>query len=129
MNKDLVMNMKELKYKGYQGMITEMNFKSGMIHGEVLLTKDVVTFKASNIKDLVKEFKTSVRDYLDFCREDGVSPNKPLKGELLIRCGEEIQSDIIKLIATKKLAGQKISQNEWCKRALKAQLEREKFIN
>jgi predicted HicB family RNase H-like nuclease len=120
------MSIKELKFEGYQGMITEMDFESGMIHGEVLLTKDVVTFKAKNIKDLAEEFKASVADYLEFCREDGVTPNKPLKGELLVRCGEDIQAQIITLIASKKLAGEKVSQNEWCKDALRAQLDREK---
>lgn len=127
MNKDSIMNMKELKFEGYHGMVTEIDFESGMIHGEVLLTKDVVSFKAINIKDLVKEFKASVIDYLEFCREDGVAPDKPLKGEVLVRCGEEIQAEIIKLIASKKLVGKKISQNDWCKEAFKAQLDREKL--
>ncbi|GEM_PF-294991 len=120
-------SIKELNFEGYQGVITEIDFATGLIHGEVLLTKDVVTFKADNIKDLVEEFKISVVDYLDFCREDGVTPNKALKGEILVRCGEELQSKLIKFIASKKLSGEKISQNEWCKNAIKTQLEKEKL--
>ena len=118
--------MQELTFKGYLGIITDIDFKIGTIHGEVLLTKDVVTFEADSIKDLVKEFKSSVQDYLDFCREDGVAPEKPLKGEILIRCGKATQREVIKLIADKKNRGEKISQNEWCKMAIKNQLELEK---
>ncbi len=118
--------MKELRFKGYCGIITEIDFSTGMIHGEVLLTKDVVTFQADSIKSLVQEFKMSVEDYLNFCKEDGVSPDRPLGGEILVRCGEELQSEIIKLIAYKRFEGEKISQNEWCKMAIKNQLELEK---
>ena len=108
------------------GMITEVDFQSGAIHGEVLLTKDVVTFQADSVKNLIKEFKASVEDYLDFCKKEGVSPNKPLRGEILVRCGEELQAEVIRLIASKKLEGIKISQNEWCKKAIEHQLELEK---
>jgi predicted HicB family RNase H-like nuclease len=124
------MNLKELmnllKFEGYQGIITDISIETGIIHGEVLLTKDVVTFKADGFKNLVEEFKASVADYLEFCREEGDSPSKPLKGEVLVRCGSEIQAEIVKHVQSQKLSGEKITQNEWCKKALKNQLERER---
>ena len=119
--------MKDLNYKGYQGVITEIDYDSGLIHGEVLLLKDVVTFKARDPKQLVKEFKISVDDYLAFCKEEGAQPNKPLKGEILVRCGTAIQQEVIKVVATKKSSGEKISQNDWCIEAIKEKLQREEL--
>ena len=106
-------------------MITNIDYRTGLMHGEVLLLKDVVTFKAQNPKLLLKEFKASIDDYLAFCKEDGVEPARPLKGEVLVRCGKTIQEEIIKIVATKKSIGEKISQNEWCVEALKEKLQRE----
>ena len=120
--------MKELKFKGYVGIITNVDYEAGVIHGEVLLTKDVVTFEADSVKNLIKEFRLSVDDYLDFCKGKGNSPEKPLKGEILVRCGKELHTEVIKLIASKKLEGEKISQNEWCKKAIKNHLELEKKV-
>lgn len=121
--------MKNLSYKGYSGVVIDMDFSSGLIHGEVLLMKDVVTFKADTPKNLVKEFKNSIDDYLKFCEEDGVEPNKPLKGEVLIRCGKEIQQEIIKIVALKKNTGERVSQNDWCVEALKEKLQREEIVS
>lgn len=120
--------MKNLLYKGYSGVVIDMDFSSGLIHGEVLLLNDVVTFKADNPKNLAKEFKKSIDDYLAFCEEDGVEPNKPLKGEVLIRCGKEIQQEIIKVVALKKNSGEKISQNDWCVEALKEKLQKDEIL-
>ena len=117
--------MKELKYKEYQGIITNIDYQTGLMHGEVLLLKDVVTFKAPNPKLLLKEFKASIDDYLTYCKKDGVEAARPLKGEVLVRCGKTIQEEIIKIVATKKCIGDKISQNEWCVEALKEKLQRE----
>ena len=118
--------MKELKFKNYQGIIADIDFETEIIHGEVLLTKDVVIFGASNIKDLIKEFKLSINAYLEFCKKDGIAPDRALSGEILVRCGKELQSEIIKLLASKKLSGERISQNEWCKNAIRKQLEKER---
>ena len=118
--------MKELKFKGYMGIITDVDYEAGIIHGEVLLTKGVVTFEADSVKKLIKEFRTSVEDYLDFCKEEGISPERPLKGEILVRCGKNLHAEVVKLIASRKLEGKKISQNEWCKRAIRNHLELEK---
>lgn len=58
--------MKELKYKEYQGIITNIDYRMGLMHGEVLLLKDVVTFKVS------------IDNYLAYCKDDGVEAARPL---------------------------------------------------
>jgi predicted HicB family RNase H-like nuclease len=81
--------------------------------------------KATNPKKLVAEFKASIEEYLDFCKEDGVEPNNPLKGEVLVRCGRQIQQEIIKRVASRKSSGEPITQNEWCVEAMREKLRRE----
>ncbi len=63
-----------MEYKGYIG---EASFDSDarIFHGEIINTKDVVTFQGTSAEELEKSFRDSVDDYLDWCREDGLKPD------------------------------------------------------
>ena len=65
-----------LSYKGYTGQI---NYDDEMkiLHGEVLDTRDVITFQGRNIEEIEQAFRDFVDDYLEFCKERGEQPNKP----------------------------------------------------
>ncbi len=63
-----------LSYKGYTGHI-EFDDEAGLFHGEVLDTKDVVTFQGRSVDEIVQAFRDSVDDYLDFCAEQGEKPD------------------------------------------------------
>lgn len=65
------------EYKGYKSAVLKFDKDAGVIHGEVAGIRDVVTFKATGIETLEKEFRTSVDNYLDMCAEEGIEPNKP----------------------------------------------------
>ncbi len=54
-----------LEYKGYTGHV-EFDDDAGIFHGEVLDTRDVITFQGKNVKELRKAFRDSVDDYLEF---------------------------------------------------------------
>jgi len=54
----------------------EIEFEDDMLYGEVLGITDEVTFCSEGIS-LQDEFKTSVEDYLAFCKERGEEPEKP----------------------------------------------------
>ncbi|WP_165498804.1 hypothetical protein [Chlorobium sp. N1] len=51
-----------------------------MFHGEVLGIRDVVTFRGRNDDELAEAFRSSVDEYLDFCRERGEQPETPSFG-------------------------------------------------
>jgi predicted HicB family RNase H-like nuclease len=51
-----------------------------VLHGRVDGIEDVITFEADNLEDLEREFRISVDDYLEWCAEDGVEPNRPSAG-------------------------------------------------
>lgn len=64
-----------MTYKGYTAKV-EFDEEAGIFHGEVIDTKDVITFQAENAKKLRKAFEDSVDDYIDFCRERGEERDK-----------------------------------------------------
>ena len=77
-----------LNYKGYTGHI-EFDDEAGLFHGEVVDTKDVVTFQGRSVDEIVQAFRDSVDDYLDFCAERGEKPDKPFPGKFVLRMNPE----------------------------------------
>ena len=61
-----------------------------MFHGEVINTRDVITFEGSSVKQLKKAFRDSVEDYLDFCASRGEDPEKPFSEKFLVRVPPEV---------------------------------------
>jgi len=55
-----------LTYKGYTGHV-ELDEEAGLFHGEVLDTRDVITFQGTSIEELTQAFQDSIDDYLEFC--------------------------------------------------------------
>ena len=61
-----------MKYKGYDGSIA-YDDEAEIFHGEVINTKDVITFQGKSVKELKKAFKESIDDYLAFCEDYRIS--------------------------------------------------------
>src|SRR4029078_7603858 len=66
---------KSMKYKGYEAVIT-LEEDKGILSGEVINTRDVITFQGASVPDLKQAFKDSVDDYLEFCAERREEPEK-----------------------------------------------------
>ncbi len=62
--------MEMLEYKGYQAKV-ESDVNAKIYHGEVITLRDVITFEADCMDDLLKAFHDSVDDYLEYCVERG----------------------------------------------------------
>ena len=58
-----------LEYKGYVGKV-EYDHEAEIFHGEVLDTRDVITFQGDSVKSLQMAFADSVEVYLVFCTAD-----------------------------------------------------------
>ncbi|MBN2355260.1 type II toxin-antitoxin system HicB family antitoxin [candidate division KSB1 bacterium] len=78
-----------LKYKGYSGRV-EYDGESKIFHGEVIDTKDVITFQGTSVNEIEKAFRESIDDYLDFCRERGEKPAKPFSGKFVLRVPSDL---------------------------------------
>ena len=73
-----------LEYKGYTGH-AEYDAEAHMFHGEVLDTRDVITFQSNTVKGLERAFRDSIDDYLHFCDERSEDPDKTFSGRLMLR--------------------------------------------
>ena len=78
-----------LEYKGYKGDV-ELDEEAGVFHGEVLDTRDVITFQGTSVEELERTFHESVDDYLEFCKERGEEPDRPFSGRLMLRLPPEL---------------------------------------
>ena len=82
-----------LKYKGYSATV-ELDEGAGVLQGEVIGTRDVITFQADSVDTIIAEFHASVDGYLDFCSERGEAPEKSLSGQFLVRSTPELHRRI-----------------------------------
>ena len=55
-----------MEYKGYVGKV-EFDDDAEIFHGEVLDTRDVITFQGKSVGELRQAFRDSIDDYLAFC--------------------------------------------------------------
>jgi predicted HicB family RNase H-like nuclease len=96
-----------LKYKGYTGHV-EFDDESGVLHGEVLDLRDVITFQGKSTEEIEQAFRDSIDDYLEFCKERGEEPDKPLSGRLMVRLPPQLHR---KAYVTARREGK--SLNQW----------------
>lgn len=89
-----------LNYKGYTGAV-EYDAEAKIFHGEVLDTRDVITFQGKSVNEIEKAFKESIDDYLKFCKERNEEPDKPFSGKFVLRISPELHHNIF-LKARKK---------------------------
>jgi predicted HicB family RNase H-like nuclease len=78
-----------MRYKGYTGRV-EYDDEARIFHGELIDTRDVVTFQGTTVDEIEQAFRDSVDDYLDFCRERGERPDKPFSGRFVLRIPSEL---------------------------------------
>jgi predicted HicB family RNase H-like nuclease len=95
-----------LEYKGYTGNV-EFDPEAGLFHGEVLDTRDVITFQGTSVEDLQQAFRDSVDDYLDFCTERNEEPDKPFSGRLMVRLSSDLHR---KLYVEAKRGGKSLNE-------------------
>ena len=78
-----------MEYKGYIGDV-KFDADASIFHGEVINTRDVITFQGQSVDELVAAFHGSVDDYLAFCAERGEEPDKPFSGQFMTRIPPEL---------------------------------------
>ena len=108
--------MNTMMYKGYVGEIEyDDDFK--IFSGSVINTRTVITFQGKSVDELNKEFQLSVDDYLEWCKEDGIEPEKPYSGKFNVRLSPLFHSKVA--IAAKKL---NMSLNSFVEKSLNDEL-------
>ena len=80
--------VKAMTYKGYEAIV-EFDEEARVLSGEVINTRDVITFQADSAQEVEKAFRESVDDYLEFCKKRGEEPEKPFSGTFTVRMTPE----------------------------------------
>jgi predicted HicB family RNase H-like nuclease len=106
-----------LIYKGYMGHV-EFDDEADTFHGEVINTRDVITFQGKTVAEIKKAFRESVDDYLAFCKERKEEPEKPFSGKFNLRLDPDLHRQIY--VAAKQ---HKMSLNQWIAEAIKHHIQ------
>ena len=94
-----------MRYKNYEATV-KFDEEAEIFFGEVINTRDVITFQGSSVEELKQALKDSVEDYLEFCRERGEEPEKPSSGNFVVRISPELQQELYKKA---KLSGKSLN--------------------
>ena len=104
----------------YKNYIAQVSYdeKAEVFFGRVINTKDIITFQGTSVNELKKALHDSVEDYLEWCKEDGIEPEKPFSGKFNIRITPELHKEAA-LIAKKY----NFSLNKFVTKAIKDEIE------
>lgn len=82
-----------MEHKGYLGQV-EFDDEAEVFHGEVINTRDVITFQGESVERLKAAFHDSVDDYLEWCVERGEKSDKPYSGKFVVRISPDLHRDL-----------------------------------
>lgn len=99
-----------MSYKGYIGKVS-FDEDAELFHGEVVNTRDVITFQGKNAAQLKKALKDSVEDYIDFCKAEGEEPNKPFSGNFPMRTSPSLHQFLFMLATAKETSMSKVIED------------------
>ncbi len=106
-----------MKYKGYIGKV-EYDDEAHILVGNVINTRTVITFQGTTVEEIEREFRASVDDYLEWCAEDGVEPEKPYSGKFNVRVQPELHQ---RAAAGARATG--VSLNRFVEKSIEDELE------
>ena len=81
--------MNTMNQKGYTARI-EFDERDNIFVGRVLGLRSIISFHGETVSDLRHEFEVAIEDFLKDCKEQGVKPEKPASGKLMLRVSPEI---------------------------------------
>lgn len=81
--------MNTMKHKGYTARI-EFDERDEIFVGRVLGLRAIIGFHGETVEELRSAFETAVDEFLLDCQEEGIEPEKPVSGKLLLRVPPEV---------------------------------------
>ena len=66
-----------LYYKGYYGK-SEYSAEDKVIYGKIMGIHSLISFESESATDIETEFHNAVDDYLSYCEEEGIEPEKTI---------------------------------------------------
>ncbi len=78
-----------MEHRGYRGVVS-FDDEAGVLYGEVIGTRDMITFEGESVAEVQVAFRESVDGYLEFCEERGREPAKPFSGKIPLRISPDL---------------------------------------
>jgi predicted HicB family RNase H-like nuclease len=101
--------MNSMNHKGYTARI-EFDERDGIFVGRVLGLRTMISFHGETVRELRSAFARAIEEFLKDCAQQGVRPEKPASGKLMLRVPPELHGAA--LVAA-QAAGK--SLNQWAK--------------
>lgn len=80
---------KFLEHKGYAGSV-QYSPEDEVFHGKLEGIRDLVTYEATDVVSLKRNFEEAVEDYLKTCQKKNRDPQVPYKGSFNVRVGSDL---------------------------------------
>ena len=109
--------MNTMTYKGYIGSVNYSD-KDQLFFGKIEGINGLVNFEGESVKELTEAFHEAVDDYLSYCEDEGIVPDKSYTGVLNVRLTPAIHRQIAMLALQEG-----ISINAYIKDALEEKVE------
>lgn len=109
--------MNTMTYKGYLGSVNYSD-KDQVFFGKIEGINGLVNFEGESVKELTEAFHEAVDDYLAYCKDEGIEPDKSYSGILNVRLTPAIHRQIAMLA---RQAG--MTLNAYIKNALEEKVE------
>ena len=107
--------MGRLRYKGYTGDV-DFSEEDNCFCGKVLgLRRDCILYEGDSVSSLRRDFEEGIEHYLQHCKEQGIEPEKPYSGKLILRITPDLHGE-----AAEKAASLGISLNDFIFRAIRS---------
>jgi predicted HicB family RNase H-like nuclease len=88
--------MNTMTYKGYLGSVAYSE-KDNIFFGKIEGINGLVNFEGESVKELTEAFHEAVDDYLAYCEDEGIEPDKSYSGVLNVRLTPAIHRQIAML--------------------------------
>ena len=109
--------MGRLHYKGYYGNVEYSEEDKCFVGHTLGLHRTCILYEGDSVESLQKDFEESIDEYLSSCAQEGIEPEVPYSGKLVLRLTSKLHAE-----AANKAKTLGVSLNEFIKQAIAAAL-------
>jgi predicted HicB family RNase H-like nuclease len=106
--------MNTMQHKGYTARI-EYDERDNILVGRVLGIRAIISFHGETVSEVRREFEAAIEDFLNDCQAQGIKPEKPASGKLMLRVPPQVHGAA--LVAA-EAAGK--SLNQWATEVIRS---------
>jgi predicted HicB family RNase H-like nuclease len=104
--------MNTMSHKGYTARV-EYDERDNIFIGRILGIRSIISFHGETVKQLRTEFERAIKEYLADCKKEGIAPEKPASGKLLLRVPPDVHG---RALVAAQASGK--SLNQWATEVL-----------